>query len=62
MTRGELTYSQAIELLDAWGKWYARRDEIVLAAAAARVTIAEMHKRTGLARSTITGIIEGPDD
>ena len=63
MTRGELTPRQAMELLEAWGKWHARRDEIILAAAAARVSIAEMHKLTGLSRDTIAKIISTiPDD
>jgi hypothetical protein len=58
MTRGELTYGQAMELLDAWGKWHARRDEIVRAAVGARVTVAEIHQLTGLARTTIKAILD----
>ena len=60
MTRAELTPRQAMELLDAWGKWNARRDELVRQAFDARVTRAEIHRLTGLAVTTINRIIADP--
>ena len=47
-----------MELLDAWGKWNARRDELVRQAFDARVTRAEIHRLTGLAVTTINRIID----
>jgi hypothetical protein len=49
-------------MLDAWGRWYARRDEIVIAAFHARVTRTEIRRKTGLAPSTINRILAGQDD
>jgi hypothetical protein len=57
----ELTLRQARELLAAWAAERdavtARRDEVVRAAVSAGVSKSEVHRLTGIARSTLDRII-----
>jgi hypothetical protein len=57
----ELTLRQARELLTAWAADQAaiirRRDEVVRAAVAAGVSKIEVHRLTGIARTTVDRII-----
>lgn len=57
MAARELTYREAIELLTEWSWWAVRRDEFVHVAHSARVSIADIHRLTGLSRSTIATIL-----
>jgi DNA invertase Pin-like site-specific DNA recombinase len=58
----ELTVRQARELLTAWAADQAavasRRDDVVLAALAAGVSKSEVHRLTGIARTTVDRIAE----
>jgi hypothetical protein len=60
----ELTVRQARELLAAWAAEQdavaGRRDEVVRAAVAAGLSKSEVHRLTGIARTTIDRIV-GPD-
>jgi len=61
----ELTVRQAREMLTAWaaeqGEVASRRDEVVQAAVAAGLSKSEVHRLTGIARTTIDRIVStGP--
>jgi hypothetical protein len=57
----ELTVRQARDLLAAWaveqGAVAGRRDEVVRTAVAAGLTKSEVHRLTGIARTTIDRIV-----
>jgi hypothetical protein len=60
----ELTVRQAREMLTAWATDQhavaARRDEVVLAAVDAGLSKSEVHRLTGIARTTIDRIVSPP--
>ena len=43
-----------------WARQYVRRDEVIRGAVAAGVSIHRVHEVTGIARTTITRIVESP--
>jgi hypothetical protein len=57
----ELTVRQAREILTAWaadqGEVASRRDAVVRAAVAAGLSKSEIHRLTGIARTTIDRIV-----
>jgi hypothetical protein len=59
----DLTVRQAREMLAAWAAEQdavaARRDEVVRAAVDAGVSKIEVHRLTGIARTTIDRIVDG---
>ena len=57
MNAQDLTYTEAVHLLAKWAEWAALRDQLVRDAYAARVTKTEIHKLTGLARTTVDAIL-----
>jgi DNA invertase Pin-like site-specific DNA recombinase len=61
----ELTLRQARELLTTWAAEQsaaaARRDEVVRTAVAAGLSKSEIHRLTGIARSTVDRIVEAPE-
>ena len=58
----ELTVRQAREMLTAWAsEWQAvdgKRDEVILAAVEAGLTKSEVHRLTGIARTTVDRIVD----
>lgn len=62
----ELTLRQARELLAAWAADQAavtrRRDEVVRLAVAAGVSKIEVHRLTGIARTTVDRIISAVEE
>ena len=60
----ELTVRQAREMLAAWaaeqGLVAGRRDDVVRAAVAAGLSKSEVHRLTGIARTTIDRIVNAP--
>ena len=59
----ELTIRQAREMLTAWAaermRWTSQRDQVVRAAVEAGVSKSEVHRLTGIARTTVDRIITG---
>ena len=55
----EQTRSQAREALDAWSENYLTRDSVVRMAYRSGISLSEIFRRTGLARTTINRILNG---
>lgn len=62
MSGRDLTVGEARNLCRSYGMWVASRDEIVTDAYGAGLIKAEIHKLTGVARSTIDVILASVSD